>query len=93
MAGSTRIVINSGQNIVDLAIQEAGGIEGIVSLCEVNGVAIDDNLVAGAELKTKGVTIANQSVRQFYRSRHVNTGYEDAEAEGIFDYTFDYTFE
>jgi len=70
------VVIQSGQNVVDLALQETGSIEGLVALLNLNGLAINSVLVPGNELKTKTVEVVSEEVRSFYNDLNykVNTG-------------------
>lgn len=73
------VIINSGQNLVDLALQETGGIDGIYSLVTLNGFSYDDDPVAGNELEVHGVTVVDNDVRSAYKSvdYRVNTSTND----------------
>lgn len=69
-------VVESDQNIVDLALQEMGSIEGLVSLLRENGIGFSNEPAAGVIINVKTADIVNLDVREFYRGRSykVNTG-------------------
>jgi len=91
------VLVNSDQNIIDMAIQETGSIEGLISFLRLNSLSPSAELVAGTSLKVKGADIIDPNVTSFYKQLNlkVNTGFDgqQGEQEGIFDYTFDFTFE
>lgn len=92
-----RVTVNNGQNLVDLALQETGSVEGFVAFLRANEFSPADDPEAGVELKTLTADVKNAEVRNYYKALAyvVNTG--DAAGasapEGIFDFTFDFTFE
>lgn len=75
-----KVIINRGQNIIDLALQETGSIEGLVALLAQNGFDMSTTPVAGTELKVMNASVVNKNVRDYYKSLnyYVNTG-EDEE--------------
>jgi len=74
-------VVDSDQNIIDLALQETGDIAGLVALLKENGIGLEDEPVTGAVINVNTNDIANLDVVQYYRAlRHkVNTGGEIGE--------------
>ena len=71
-----KVIIDSKQSVVDLAIQETGSIEGLINVLKGNGLSCDSDPVAGNELKVSGSDIVDQTVVSFYRDlkKKVNTG-------------------
>lgn len=87
-----KVKVGSDQNIVDLAIQEYGSVEGLVAFAERNGLGVDRDPETGAlvEVETSEVVVA--TTREFYKNQNivVTTG---KVYDNIFDETFDETFE
>lgn len=46
------MTVHSGQSILDIAVQTAGGAEAAFSLAAANGLSVTDELYAGRELET-----------------------------------------
>lgn len=96
-----KIGVSKGQNIFDVALSHYGdAAEGIMQLWRDNPdlPLLSGDLAAGLELKINKERVINQeAVENYSRAGQVNTGSYftpiDSEEEGIFDYTFDYTFE
>lgn len=90
-----KTVVCSGQNIVDLVIQEMGHIEGFLSLCRMNSLAPTQNLAPGTVILTRREEIVNDPTREFFKRLNlkVNTGYDGLPSDKIFDETFDDSFE
>lgn len=80
---AAKIVVNGGQNLVDLTLQETGSVEGFVAFLRANGFDPQDDPAAGTELKSLNADIVNPEVREFYRSQayKVNTGENAGEPE------------
>jgi hypothetical protein len=90
-----KVKVHSDQNIVDLSLQEYGSIEGHVAFCKRNGLAVDADPV-GSELEVETDEVVNTGVRTFYKNNNhvVATGkVNNIPFGGIFDETFDETFE
>lgn len=73
---SEEVIVSKGQNLVDLALQETGSVEGLLSVLRNNNYAPDDDAVPGTVLKTMTVDVVDDKVKTFYRSLSyvVNTG-------------------
>lgn len=85
--------VNNGQNVVDLAIQEMGHIEGLVALLRQNGLSVNDDPETGMELDVIAEEVVDNNNRKFFRDRKVNTGFVDTEILAmIFQSTFPPTF-
>lgn len=76
-----QVIIQSGQNLVDLSIQEMGSIEGMVALMKLNGFSFSSVPTAGETLKVNSSDVVNLNARAFYKNRrhHVNTGDDTSE--------------
>lgn len=91
-----KVKVYSDQNIVDLAIQEHGSIDGFVAFAKRNGLAVDANPVTDSILEVESSEVTNTTARTFYKNNNLviatarvnNTPYPS-----IFDKTFDETFE
>lgn len=82
---ASAVQVNSGQNLVDLALQETGSVEGFVAFLKGNNFDPQDDPVAGTELKALSTDVVNAEVRDFYRTQgyKVNTGETSGEAGEI----------
>jgi hypothetical protein len=95
---SKKIRVSKGQNLFDVALSEFGGVEAVIQLWRDNPSA--DLLsadLAGLELLIDITGIINQPAVDSYKDNGlVNTGSQligIQQEEGIFDETFDETFE
>lgn len=99
MAKVEKVIISKGQNLVDLCIQELGSIEGLVALMRANGFTANTDPVPGTELKVLMEDVVDEKARDLFKSLtyKVNTGLvadtPEEDPEGIFDDSFDDTFE
>lgn len=71
-----KVKVSQGQNIVDLAIQEYGSIEGLLALARRNGLAIDGDPDVGSEVDTETTEVVNSTNRTFFKGNKVSTGRE-----------------
>lgn len=80
-----KVVVNDGQNLVDLALQETGSVEGFVAFLKGNGFDPLDDPAAGTELKALTADVVNAEVKDFYKAQgyKVNTGDTSGEADEI----------
>lgn len=71
-----KVKVYSDQNIVDLALQEHGSIEGLVSFAKRNGLAVDQDPAVGIEVEIESTEIINTQTRQFFKNSNyvVTTG-------------------
>jgi hypothetical protein len=92
-----KVKVYEDQNIVDLAIQEYGSIEGLINLARGNNLAVDADMPTDVLLKVDDTEAKNLTTRLFFKNNKyvVATGREDDDGDddGIFDDTFDDTFE
>jgi len=77
------VVIYSGQNIIDLALQETGSVEGLVNLLNRNEFLFDTTPDPGGELKVSKLDVMNDEIRNYYKGLKyiINTG--DVDLDGI----------
>lgn len=96
--------VHEGQNLFDVAISYYGDpAEGIMQLWRDNPDIdiLNEPMVPGLELVIDEAKQVNRDVVNFFKAdpyRNVATGNEPAEGiggevEGIFDFSFDFTFE
>jgi hypothetical protein len=62
------VKVSPGQNIIDVALQETGSVEGLISILKLNGYPPNISLIAGTELKVESAGIVSNEIRNFYRS-------------------------
>lgn len=82
----------ANQTILDIAIQECGDVIAGFDFATQNGLSITDDLILGKDYKK--TDILNTKIVDYYAKRnlHPATGITVTETEGIFDITFDFTF-
>ena len=83
----------AGQSIFDIAIQHCGAIEAAFQIALKNDIGLTDNLTVGAELAS--AEIINRDVFNYFARRGLQPATEttnDSLSKGIFDNTFDNTF-
>lgn len=89
------LIFKKRQNLFDVAIMAYGGAEGIVQLAFENDFTLSAIPVTGYKFKATGSRI-NEKVYQYLASRAIviNTGntLPGQSGQGIFDFTFDFTF-
>lgn len=79
------ISVSPGQNIVDIAIQEYGSIEGIKDIRELNDFSFTQDIVPGQKLNVSGNPV-NRNVQQYlklYPKQACGNDYSDKILEGI----------
>jgi len=69
-------IVQNGQNIADLCIQEYGSIEGILSLLRLNGLTPNSDPITNALLKADVAHVVKSDVRNYFKTRnyYINTG-------------------
>jgi LEA14-like dessication related protein len=91
-ADLTEEVAVTGQSWVDLALQMTGDISGLMDLFKTNLKGPESSPVAGARYGVKSVI--NGDVTRYFAGRGLRVATAQPLAdEGIFDFTFDLTFE
>jgi hypothetical protein len=88
-----KIKIKNDQNIVDLAIQEYGSIEGLVKLARGNNLNVDGDTSNITPLLVETAEVVVPSTRTFYKNLNyiVATG-QIPDEQGTFDESFDESF-
>lgn len=83
-----------GQSLLDMAMQLYGSIERVFELSVENGLNVTDHLPAGKELNYNLTNAVDNQVLQYYRINTILPATATGVSEsGIFDETFDLTFE
>ena len=60
--------VYDSQNLVDMALQEYGSVEGLITLCRDNGKAADEDLVISETLVVMSNSVVNTALRGYYKS-------------------------
>jgi hypothetical protein len=87
------------QSLLDIAIQEFGSAEAAFDIALLNDLSITDELTAGQVLEIpffEKMEFANRPIADYYKNRGLKPATalsENADENGIFDDTFDETFE
>lgn len=50
MSSNKQYEVLAGQNLLDVALQTTGSLEGLFDLCEANGLMPDDQVALGAQM-------------------------------------------
>ena len=91
-----KATVHKQQNILDLAIQEYGSIEGLLELAKENNLSLDEDMVAGSVLSVDESKIINLPLVNYFKEKEIviATGANGFVTDdiGIFDDTFNDTF-
>lgn len=70
------VIVQNGQNLADLCMQEYGSIEGMLSLLRLNGLTPNSDTTTNAILKTDSARVVKEDVRSYFKKRnyYINTG-------------------
>lgn len=75
-------IVTEGQSLVDVCIQETGGLNNLVKLCADNGLSPTALLSPGQELMIDDALVERPDVVRYLASRgRVNTGQNDVLSE------------
>ena len=96
------ITVKPGQSLIDMSVEHSGSVEVLVLLAVANGIGVADDLPVGAELSPVGVA-DRKNAELFGNMLHKPaTALSDADRativdsvgpiDGIFDYTYDETY-
>ena len=87
------VTVLSGQNLLDLAVQTSGDAVSAIKLAIANGISVTDTPTIGGELRT--IPVANRDITNYYTNKNLKpaTALTEIEIQGVFDNTFDNTFE
>ncbi len=78
------------QSLIDIAIQATGSIEGVFELALMNNLSVTQKLEVSQKILT--VEPINKQIKEYYQSSGIYPATDMMEDEGIFDNTFDLTF-
>lgn len=89
-----KVVVLAGQTLADIALQVYGSVEGVFVLAQENGLEVTDTLLPGQELEYQPENVLNKGVTQYYATERIYpaTSFDRNISEGVFDETFDLTF-
>mgnify|MGYP000006227300 CR=1 FL=1 len=88
-----KIEVLSNQTLSDIALQVYGDIEGVFSLAVDNGLSVTDELHPGQVIEYYPEKVINKAIVQYYSAREIYPAtLSKEEITGIFDNTFDSTF-
>ena len=78
----TNTLITEGQSLVDVALQELGGLAGLFDLADAAGLAITDQLTPGQVLPVPVSAVSQADIVGYFagRTQRINTGDEPAQA-------------
>lgn len=85
-----------GQSMLDMAVQHTGSMEGAFALSRANGVSLTEDLPLGALLVLPEASDKRTAVvfgNLIHKPATALTDYVDDQQGGIFDDTFDESFE
>lgn len=70
------VKVYKDQNVVDLALQEYGSVEGLIKLSKRNDLDIDEDPAPGNIIKIETTEVVMADVRTFYKNKNfkVSTG-------------------
>ena len=84
----------SGQSMLDLAVQTSGDATSAIALAIANNMPITETLIPATVLTT--VAVANRDIANYYTNKNLQPATaltNEIDISGIFDNTFDSTFE
>lgn len=89
-----KITVQTGQTLMDIAIQVYGSLEGVFALAQENTLSMTESLTSGQVLTYDTERIVDKSIVGHYKTYdlHPATAHAKLRSGKIFDYTFDYTF-
>lgn len=64
------VIIHNHQNLLDIAIQETGGIDSVFEIAMDNGVGVSDEITPGTKLKIKQKPV-NAVVLEYYKKNNL----------------------
>jgi hypothetical protein len=72
--------LSEGQNIIDLAVQETGSVEGLISLVKRNGLSVNSRMNAGDEYEVNEDDVSDEQTKRYFDQRNIriNTGEKPA---------------
>lgn len=86
-------IVDNRQNIFDVAVVNAGTAEAAYAIAYYNGISISDVLTCGQELNVDvPLELQNKRVIDFFKIQRSKPATSDIGSPGIFDETFDNTF-
>ncbi len=87
------ITVLHNQSLLDVAIQHTGSVMNVFSIAKANGMAVSDEIVAGAVLEIPTVIFPDNNILNYYQNKNIKPataitatitgGNPQAELEGI----------
>jgi hypothetical protein len=81
-----KVIVQSGQTLFDIALQEYGSIAGVFQLADDNGIDnITDELAVGSVLIVSDEFIVNKNIVDFYKNNRITsaTALSNNQLQGI----------
>ena len=66
-----KVIVDIGQNLCDISIQETGSMDNVVEIAEANGLDIMDDLRPGSELIIPDSCSINKPILSYLKSKKV----------------------
>lgn len=71
---SKKIIVEKGQNLMDISVQETGRLENIFLIAQANNRSITDDLEAGMTLDIPEGLLENKKVKNYYIKKKIKPG-------------------
>jgi hypothetical protein len=70
------VVVTEGQSLLDITLQVYGSTEGLIDLCKLNNLSINEPLVAGQKIVFDESKIRKPRIVEFFKKEfpRINTG-------------------
>lgn len=87
-----KVTVLSGQTLTDIAMQVYGSAEGVFTLAIENGLDVTVDLQPGQKLTYQAENILERTIVNYYAMNGICPATAFVDGEGLFDLSFDYTF-
>lgn len=71
MSKTYSYIVEPGQNLVDVAMQEYGSAEAVVEICNENNFDVGQAITAGAVLKMDEANIKDKRLVKYYKDKQI----------------------
>lgn len=88
-----KVTVLSGQSLADIAIQVYGSMEAVFTLALENGISVTDDLEPGQILFFSDENMPDKGIARHYAVNKIFPATSFAAGMGVFDNSFDFTFE
>jgi hypothetical protein len=79
---TTEPVVFEKQGLIDLALQYTGGLDGLVALCQLNGLILNESPAPGTKIKVSTDLVVNKNVVSQLKKKGLCIGH-DTDGDGI----------